>query len=711
MTISDDLRNLIPAVYRQRDAEPQQGGVLDALLGVLGGQGDLVAEALAQLYDDWFIETCQPWVVPYIGDLLGVRPINPVSGGRALPRAYVANTLGYRRRKGTPAALEELARDVTGWPAKVVELFSALSTTQHVNHRRPGNLQAPTLRNATALAAVDGPFDRATRTIEARSLTAGRYNIGNVALHVWRSPTFRVARVTARPVTSPPDGRYNLDPTGLDIALHNPPLPEDSITSLATVRHLPGPLARRALYDELEAGRTGGDIGALRYFGIDPVVEIFADTGAGLAPVPPEELIAADLSDPPPNVTTGWRRPGPGLTAAIDPVLGRLAFRQGLLPDAVEVSYVYAAADALGAGPYNRHTKRSDDIIKAATFVRAVGAELPVMPDLTATNLAQAAVAWNAQAPGTVGVLAILDNATYEGDVTVVVPVGSTLLVTAATWPNIEQEDPTEPKITRLQLDDRRPHVLGSLVITGGADTTPGKPRGEIVIDGLLVEGDVTVAAGDLGRLDLFHVTVVPGRGRVAVTATNRDLSLHIDSSVLGPIHIADEGPLVSVTRSVVDGTGAAAIDTAECAITLSEVTTLGSVTCRTLHASDCLLRDIVTVGRVQDGCVRFSSVDDGSRTPLRHQCQPDLALRRTGADPVAIRALLTPQLTSTRFGDAGYAVLDDRSAIELRTGSSQRSDMGAYCSLLRPDREANLRITLEEYLRVGLNAGVFHES
>ena len=37
--------------------------------------------------------------------------------------AEVAHTIGYRRRKGTAAVLEQLARDVTGWPAaRVVEM-------------------------------------------------------------------------------------------------------------------------------------------------------------------------------------------------------------------------------------------------------------------------------------------------------------------------------------------------------------------------------------------------------------------------------------------------------------------------------------------------------------------------------------------------------------------------------------------------------------
>ena len=56
------------------------------------------------------------------------------------PRAEVANTIGYRRRKGTAAMLEQLARDVTDWPARAVEFFEQLATTQYMNHVR---LHAP----------------------------------------------------------------------------------------------------------------------------------------------------------------------------------------------------------------------------------------------------------------------------------------------------------------------------------------------------------------------------------------------------------------------------------------------------------------------------------------------------------------------------------------------------------------------------------------
>jgi len=36
---------------------------------------------------------------------------------------------------------------------------------------------------------------------------------------------------------------------------------------------------------------------------------------------------------------------------------------------------------------------------------------------------------------------------------------------------------------------------------------------------------------------------------------------------------------------------------------------------------------------------------------------------------------------------------------------------MGAFHQLFQPQRETNLRIRLDEYLRVGLEAGIFYPS
>ena len=138
---ADALMALLPAFYRERDAAA--GGPLRALLDVLARQGALVDADVDRLYDNWFIETCDDWVVPYLGDLLGVRALYPV-GAAFSPRALVANTLRLRRRKGTALVLEELAANATGWRSR---LLSRMNNPSHSTAPRisalPDNECAP----------------------------------------------------------------------------------------------------------------------------------------------------------------------------------------------------------------------------------------------------------------------------------------------------------------------------------------------------------------------------------------------------------------------------------------------------------------------------------------------------------------------------------------------------------------------------------------
>src|SRR3972149_12153907 len=112
----DRLYDLLPAIYRMRD-EGRGGPLRDLLRGVTE-QVNVVEADIGQLYENWFVETCQDWVVPYIGDLIGYRPVHEagepgeVSTPQALlrnkiliPRREAANTIRYRRRKGTLALL------------------------------------------------------------------------------------------------------------------------------------------------------------------------------------------------------------------------------------------------------------------------------------------------------------------------------------------------------------------------------------------------------------------------------------------------------------------------------------------------------------------------------------------------------------------------------------------------------------------------------
>ena len=78
------LLELLPILYRLRDAD---SGAMEGLLAVIAEQAAVLEENLEQLYDDLFIETCAEWAVPYIGDLIGYRPLHQVLPGQISPRA------------------------------------------------------------------------------------------------------------------------------------------------------------------------------------------------------------------------------------------------------------------------------------------------------------------------------------------------------------------------------------------------------------------------------------------------------------------------------------------------------------------------------------------------------------------------------------------------------------------------------------------------
>jgi hypothetical protein len=137
----EQLYRLLPAIYQTLDqvALPEdQKGPLRELLSVIGEQVNLLEDDLKRWCVNWFIETCEDWVVPYIGDLVGYQsaakeldtrddPESPLNRAVVFPRREVADTIALSRRKGTLALLEELPRRIVGWPARAVEYRNLVS--------------------------------------------------------------------------------------------------------------------------------------------------------------------------------------------------------------------------------------------------------------------------------------------------------------------------------------------------------------------------------------------------------------------------------------------------------------------------------------------------------------------------------------------------------------------------------------------------------
>jgi hypothetical protein len=185
---------------------------------------------------------------------------------------------------------------------------------------------------------------------------------------------------------------------------------------------------------------------------------------------------------------------------------------------------------------------------------------------------------------------------------------------------------------------------------------------------------------------------------------------LGIDHAVVGRLDLAAAPCTLSAKDSIVDGCGVApdAIGGAG-DVTLERVTVFGTLSARSIEASDVIFGGAAIVERTQIGCVRFSFVADGSQLPRRYMCQPDLALDKVAdADKPLVKERMKPSYTSVRFGDPGYAQLDALCPDEIKTGADDGAEMGAFGLLQQPQRLSNLAAALEEYLRFGLEAGTF---
>jgi hypothetical protein len=748
MSLTDkNIYELIPAIYRIRDHE--QGGPLKALIEVIAREAGIVEDNISRLYENWFIETSDEWVIPYIGDLLGVRGLHDIE---TVPdfslRAYVANTLRYRRRKGTAPILEQLALDTTGWRARVVEFFQLLGTTQNLNHLRLQNVVPSDLRQVNKLELLNTAFDSISHTVDVRKINNinGWYNIMNVGLFLWRLQSYKMVKSKARKFTPVSKG-FTFSPLGNDIQLFNPPQIETGITNLAEEQNVPGLLRRLPLYLELENFRQGiaNDkpveelIGEGIWFGTNPVLQVLLNGNV----ISQAEILICNLEEwtlPPSQkayTSDGGVIKNLPISAAVDPVLGRITIPAGTSIENVHVIYNYGFSGDVGGGPYDR--KDSVDLWydpedRPVAWQMGVTKDPEILaeaqePELLVGTLQEAIAAWHVhigENPGTFGMIAILDSDTYKENLTgssvIEIPEGSKLAIVAADWPQLEIPGlPGVKKRTIGQVvpSERRPHLRGNISVKG---TTPpsGNDPGDLVLDGLLVEGKLTVLMGDLHSLLIANSTLVPSKGGLTVKAGNDNLNIGFDYSITGNITINSPITELRVQNSIVTGNGGDAINAQMSKMVIEKSTILGEVEVQILEAGNSIFTDHIQTVRTQVGCARFSFIPLGSKTPRRYRCQPDTALINhagfLGLDSPAdltpgqramIIHVLKPAFTSVLYGHHAFGQLSHTCPEEIKTGSEDGSEMGVYNNLKQPQRETNLRVALEEYLNLGLDAGM----
>jgi hypothetical protein len=185
---------------------------------------------------------------------------------------------------------------------------------------------------------------------------------------------------------------------------------------------------------------------------------------------------------------------------------------------------------------------------------------------------------------------------------------------------------------------------------------------------------------------------------------------LVIESSIVGPIIedkvSGDPGTIqkLIIRDSIVqniDPTASPAIETELGQVELQRVTVFGDVTVNRLFASEALIQGLVKVTDNQHGCFRFSATNDDPQKRLPPQFESHFFAP----------AIPNHFFTSRRFGDPDYAQLSETTSESIIRGAENRSEIGAFSSLLNPIKLDDLKAKVNEFMPFGLIAQYINET
>lgn len=684
----EDIFALLPAHMRLRDAdqgaagksrlapgdarEAVEFGPLHTLASLIAREAQVVGEQIDQLYDDAFIETCAPWVVAYLGDLLGVRGLSRIPGGPDL-RARVADALALRARKGTLRALEHAAWESADLPVMAVEYGRKLVHAQSMRLTHPAMGAAVDLRDKPGLARIGKAYERASRGVEVRRIDSmgGRWNLGNVGLHVWR---LRIAPVSRHQLNPAASGRriFRFHPLGCDAALY------DRAPARSPIEQ---PMHETALPIAITRALMAEDPG--RFYGEDRAIQVWA----GADPIPLSEIRAAHLGDRAGGGTEPWNRaPLPALTL-IDPELGRLVVGQNRAGP-IRVTCRFARAFDIGGGEQDR----------SASLGSVENSAILPPSALVATRVTDA---------GGTGTFLLDQSTHYRSGSSIDVPDGGLLRILASDgrWPTLRL-----PATLTITLGRNARVELNGLRMHGGQI----RLRGNAAAPGTLVLRDCTLVPGH--ALDRNGDPVSPGAVSLLVEANGA--AILCERVVTGPVRLVSDVE-AGFADCIIDAGSAEARaifappNAARHAISLTRCTVRGRVetdaftggataedeTAEGLPATTDTLflgsAPAVVAQRRQIGCIRFSLVPAGAQVPRIYRCIQG---------PMPVFASLRP-------ADPGYFLPAPGTDDALRRGTEDGGEIGAGNSAGLTFRDDNIGRSIRDFLRFGHAAGIFHET
>ncbi len=732
---------LVPEVYRNADGLGDRPGRLRALVELLAGQAAIARRSADRLWADTRADEADDWAIPYIGALIGARPVNALN--RAAQRANLGRTILYRRRQGTVRLTELLADDIADWDAVASEGFLRLIRFWHMldGAPEPGEITGSPkwgfadLRNVRIGGILDGPHDDLSHFPDFRRHRglSGRYGIPKVNLHLFRHYAYALSAVTPRLIAA---GHYTLDPSGRDVGLYQPggrepvnacakarewemraPIPcrrLNAASFLPAVQHAPPGLAgalapiygRRFKTEQglLEAAAAAAgalsDVQAQTLVertmeretpranllpGGDPAACAIAIAVAGnpdADPLRPHELYGANLGQwAVDHGVPGW------VDALVDPGRGRFRLMAPLPGDReVHVQKIhYGAFWPIGAGTHDRASGLAD------TGFAALATDAP---DLSSVPLS--------------GEFRFMDSRTFRP----VIPADGILTA--------------DGDLTLSAADTERPFV--EIDAPGGVLTIRAVPVGDerhtLTIDGLWLSILGAAATtlridGTWGKVVIRHTTLDPGGTRATVAPAPAQAiprvtlefggaidDILIANAVTGPVTEAATAvdpcavDTITICDSIVQNTGTGpAIGLRNARSCIDRTTVLGPLVTGALDASEILVDGRVLVEDAQSGCFRFSAAASGGRVPQAYESH------------FFAGGLPHGTFLSTRFGDASFCQLSEIAPPEIRTGGEDGTEMGAFNLALDPIKRADLRDKLEEFMPINAIAQLVFET
>jgi hypothetical protein len=723
------LWQLLPAVYRTLDAAtPGVPGPLQELVNRIGTQTATVRRSIDRLWENQSIETCDDWVVPYIGDLLATRLVSCLDA-RA-QRLDVAKTIYYRRRSGTLGLLEELAADIAGRDARAVEFFRRLGRTRHQFD--------PPIGNAFASAAP--AWSKKTTYAPGQIVT----NLGN-AYQCIDGGLSAAAGGPAGTGTSITDGSVtwsfyqtaaSLAPAVIEglagASSHTP------AGGFADLRNAYGAANTGSAFDEFahtadlrqgaqslgwyNISHLGVFIWWLQSFviqaatpvsnGQSPPCLTFDPSGRQMTLFAPASRTSASFGDdwvspdawqlpvPVPDAlwnaypdqlypSAFWVGVGGGTSPAplsrdqlrIYPERGLFSFI-GAPPEDLVSHYHFGFMSTIGAGGY------------PSTLVEPIATPVALTTVTGGTGLEGALTAVAGDAT-----VRITDSLTYLG------PTGTLALPNAL--------------LVLIAQDQERPMIRWA---GGGATWTIEGSGNSLVLQGIWLQGADIVLTGSFDTVSLRLATLDPGSegedgALIGVAIDGTPLApvhlwieasigtLALERCITGPIRTRNGGAIeqLTATDSIIQGIatsagGDYALQTEIGTVSLARCTVLGQMAVHRLDASECILDDLAVAEDTQHGCVRFSAFAQGSalHAPYRSVAVPPQG----------------PVFVSRRFGEPDYArllrnadaaILKPETGDTILGGAENGSEMGAFSCEKVTLKKRGLAIKFEEYAPLGV--------